>query len=166
MAWLREKRPIFAFVGKFGALVILLYILLALPGPEQFLYHYLQANAWLANLVLDLLGEGTRVHDVTVQSPDFAIRIQRGCDAIEPTWLLCAAILAFPASFPMKAMGMAAGIVVLQVLNVVRIITLYLIGRHLPAFFSPAHVEIWPVVFILVAIALFCAWKGWLSEKR
>ncbi len=115
--------------------------------------------------MLDIFGEGTSVHDVTVQSSGFAIAIRRGCDAVEATWLLCAAILAFPASFRMKALGIVAGILILQVLNVVRIVTLYMIGRHVPTFFHSAHVEIWPAIFILVSITLFVLWKGRLREQ-
>jgi len=54
---------------------------------------------------------------------------------------------------------MLAAIVVLQLMNLVRIITLYLIGIYLPAFFNSAHLELWPTAFIVVAIVLFVGWK-------
>ena len=56
-------------------------------------------------------------------------------------------MLAFPASWKHKLLGMLVGIVLLQVLNLVRIVTLYLIDIHLNAFFDSAHTEIWPAVF-------------------
>jgi exosortase family protein XrtM len=164
-SWFAGKAPVLLFGAKFGALVLLLYGILAVPFSERILYSYLEANAWISNLILDALGQGTHVSGVTIQSPVFAIAIRRGCDAVEPTWLLCAAILAFPGSFTHKLAGMFVGTVILQLLNLCRIVTLYWIGSHFPAFFPSAHLEIWPTVFIIVAIIYFIGWKGWAIEK-
>lgn len=162
-AWHASKGPILIFGLKFGLLLALLYGLLATTFCDRLLYSYLEANAWLSNVILNIFGQNTHVSEVTIQSPQFAIAIRRGCDAVEPTWLLCAAILSFPASWRHKILGMLAGIILLQVLNLIRIVTLYWIGVHLPAFFNSAHMEIWPTVFIIVAIALFVVWKRWTS---
>jgi exosortase family protein XrtM len=164
-SWFAGKGAVLFFGAKFGALVLLLYGVLAVPFSERILYSYLKANAWMSNLILNAFGQGTHVTEVTIQSPGFAIAIRRGCDAVEPTWLLCAAILAFPGSFKRKLTGMLAGMVILQLLNLVRIVTLYWIGSHFPAFFPSAHLEIWPAVFIIVAILCFVGWKEWAIEK-
>jgi exosortase/archaeosortase family protein len=161
LSWWTAKAPVLSFGAKFAALIGLLYALLAIPFAEGILYQYLKANAWASNFILDLLGQGTRVSEVTIASPAFAIAIRRGCDAIEPTWLLCAAILAFPGGWARKVAGMLVGIVVLQLLNLARIVTLYLIGSRFPAMFPSAHLEIWPALFILAAIGLFIHWRGW-----
>jgi exosortase/archaeosortase family protein len=163
--WFRSKGPILLFGAKWGALVVLLYVLLDMPGPEKLLYRYLEANAWVSNLVLNFLGQQTNVSDVTIRSSQFAIAIERGCDAVEPTWLLCAAMLAFPGRWATKFAGIGLAIVALQALNIVRIVTLYLIGTHFRPFFDSAHLEIWPVIFIVSALALFVGWKGWALES-
>jgi exosortase/archaeosortase family protein len=163
-AWFVAKSPVLAFGAKFGALMVLLYGVLALPFSERILYSYLEANAWASNFILNLLRQGTNVTEVTIRSPEFAIAIRRGCDAVEPTGLLCGAILAFPGSWSRKWAGMLGGIVILQLLNLIRIVTLFLIGSHLPAFFPSAHLEIWPALFIIVAIICFVGWKGWALE--
>jgi exosortase/archaeosortase family protein len=157
--WYENRSPVFRFGLKFGLLLVLLYVLLAIPFFDRALYGYLEANAWLANVILRGLGQPTHVSEVTIQSPQFAMAIRRGCDAVEPTWLLCAAMISFPAPLVHKLKGMLVGIVLLQALNLVRIVTLYWIGIHLPAFFNSAHMEIWPTVFIIVAIGLFIGWK-------
>ncbi len=138
-SWFAAKKPVFLFGLKFGVLLALFYGLLATPFCERILYSYLEANAWLANAILSGLGQDTHVSEVTIQSPRFAMAIRRGCDAVEPTWLLCAAMLSFPAPWKHRILGMLAGIILLQLLNLVRIITLYWIGVHLPAFFNSAH---------------------------
>ncbi len=165
MAWWRSKAPVIFFAARFAALVALLYAILALPVADNALDVYLRANAWFANAILDLLGQGTHVSGVTIASPSFAVAIRRGCDAVEPTWLLCAAILAFPGAWRRKVPGMLGGIVALQLLNIVRIVTLYWIGSRFPDAFNSAHVEIWPAIFIIAAIGLFMGWIGWAYAK-
>jgi exosortase H (IPTLxxWG-CTERM-specific) len=166
-AWWRAKAPVLFFGARFGALIVLLYAVLALPAADQTLGGYLRANAWLSNGILNLLGQGTHVSDVTIASSTtpFAIAIRRGCDAVEPTWLLCAAILAFPGPWKRKFAGMLAGLVILQALNLVRIVTLYLVGSRYPAMFPSLHLEIWPALLIVAAIALFVGWKGWAYDE-
>ncbi len=153
LTWWTAKAPVLLFAAKFGGLIVLLYVLLATQPVDRMLYGYLKANAWLSNGILNLLGQGTHVSDVTIASTStpFAIAIKRGCDAVEPTWLLCAAIVAFPGSWKHKFVGMAAGIIALQLLNLVRIVTLYWIGSRFPSIFPSMHLEVWPTLFILAA---------------
>ena len=145
----------------FGVLMGLFYILILTPFFNRLLYSYLGANAWLASGILNLLGQDSHVSEITVHTVRFAITVRRGCDAIEPSWFFCAALLAFPAPFSRKIMGIVVGAVLLQGLNLVRIVSLYFIGVHRPQFFNTAHVEIWPAIFILVAISLWIAWISW-----
>jgi exosortase/archaeosortase family protein len=77
------------------------------------------------------------------------------------TWLFCAAVLSFRAPLMRKLPGLLAGTVLLQILNLVRIVTLYWIGLYSPDIFEAAHMEIWPTVFIIVAIVLFIGWIEW-----
>ena len=165
LSWYESKRPVLLFGLKFGLLLFAFYGLMARPFFDRALYVYLEANAWLACVVLHLFGQSCQLSDVTIQSPQFSIAIRRGCDAVEPTWLLCAAILSFPAPLFRKLWGILLGIVLLQTLNLIRIVSLFWIGIHLPSFFNSAHLEIWPTIFIITAITLFVGWKGWSPDR-
>jgi len=159
LAWYASRGPVLRFGLLFGLWLAVFYGLLATPIFDRALYAYLEANAWLANAILSGLGQSTHVSEVTIASPRFVMAIRRGCDAVEPTWLLCAAMISFPAPLLHKLKGILAAIVLLQLLNLVRIITLYWIGIHLPGFFNSAHLEIWPTAFIVVAIVFFIGWR-------
>ena len=142
------------------------YWLSVIPFSQRALFDYLCANAWISNVLLNCLGQECQVSQVTIQSADFGIAIRKGCDAIEPSWLFCASVLAFPAPFKRKIPGVLIGVAVLLALNVVRIVSLYFIGVHLPGFFSTAHLEIWPVVFIVTAILLWLGWIRWAMRNN
>jgi exosortase/archaeosortase family protein len=168
LPWYEDKRPVLWFALKFGVLVIAFYALLTTTFCDRLLYSYLEANAWVSNAILNAFHQDTRVLGLTIESPDspqYAITVQRGCDAVEPTWLVCAAVLSFQTSWIRRFLGILAGIIILQALNLVRIVTLYWIGLHWPAFFNTAHMEIWPVTFILIAIILFVYWREWASNQ-
>ena len=156
--WCAEHGAVWRFVLKFSALTALFYILVLTPFCDRLLYIYLEANAWLAHGILNGLGQETQLSENTIRAARFALTIRRGCDAIEPSWLFCAAVGTFPAPWGRKFLGMLVGATLLQALNLVRIVSLYFIGLKHPAAFKLMHVEVWPAIFILVAIVLWIVW--------
>jgi exosortase H (IPTLxxWG-CTERM-specific) len=145
------------FVTYLGAF----YAIVLIPSVDRAFYAYLEANAWLANVILHALGQSTSVNEVTIRAADFAVSIRRGCDALEPSWFFCAAILAYPSPWRRKGWPLLAGVAALLALNLVRIVSLFFIGRYWPRFFAPAHLELWPAAFILLALVL---WLGWIRS--
>ncbi len=139
----------------------LYYLLILTPFCDRLLYAYLGLNARMAHSILNWFGQDTHVSELTIRSARFAIAVRRGCDAIEPSWFFCAALLSFPASSRQKAVGILAGTALFQALNLIRIVSLYFVGIFYPKFFGTAHVEVWPAVFILVAILLWLGWIRW-----
>jgi exosortase H (IPTLxxWG-CTERM-specific) len=164
-AWLAGKDPVFRFVLCFGTLMGLYYALALTPFCERLLYSYLEVNARVTGALLNWLGQNCRVSGVSVRSPHFAIAIRRGCDAVEPAWFFCAALIAFPGAFRRKALGMLAGVSLLLALNLVRIVSLYFIGWRFPGFFNTAHLELWPTLFILAAMVLWLGWIAWMQSE-
>lgn len=150
---------------KFGALMILFYTLSLKPAFDRLLYLYLGANARLSSAILNWLGQATHVSAITIRSAQFAITVHRGCDAIEPAWFFCAAVLSFPAPLARKIPGLLAGVALILTLNLARIVSLFLIGLHFPRFFDAAHLEIWPATFIIVAIFFWIGWIGWTRRR-
>jgi exosortase H (IPTLxxWG-CTERM-specific) len=122
---------------------------------------YLEVNARVAARLLGWLGEPTRAEGAVVVSPRFQVQIRRGCDALEPSALLAAAILAFPARWRLKLPGIVVGVAVLQALNLVRIISLYYTGVHFRSAFETLHVEVWQPLFVLFVAAVWAGWFVW-----
>lgn len=141
----------------------LYYFIIVIPFFDELLFRYLSWNAWAASRILNLFGQHTLVSENVIQSAGYVVNVRRGCDALEPSWFLCAAILAFPAPFKRKTGGILLGISVIGAINVVRIASLFLIGLYSPRLFPAAHLEIWPVIFILLAVGL---WIGWIARLR
>lgn len=163
-SWFSHNRAVIRFGLTFSFVTLLYYVVALLPWVKGELFPaYLRANAQASCTILNFLGQSCRVVDTTIRSPQFAITIKRGCDALEPSWLFCAAVLAFPASWPRRLLGMVGGVAAILALNLIRIVSLYFFGLHLPGIFETMHLEVWPVIFILVA---FLLWIEWIARSR
>jgi exosortase H (IPTLxxWG-CTERM-specific) len=164
-AWFAARAPALRFLVVFALLLGGFYAVILLPAADRAFYQCLCLNARAANAILQGMGQATSVSEVTIRSAQYAVAIRRGCDAIEPAWFFCAAVLAFPGRWRRKPAGLTVGVIAILALNLVRIVSLYFIGLHLRWLFPTAHLELWPVVFILAALGLWIAWIRWSREE-
>ena len=82
-------------------------------------------------------------------SPRGAITVGRGCDAVAPTALFLSAVIASPIVLRSRLIAVGAGTVLLMLMNLFRIITLYLCAVHWRAAFDIMHLDVWQTLFIL-----------------
>jgi exosortase/archaeosortase family protein len=80
--------------------------------------------------------------------------------------ILLASIVAFPASMKARAIGLALGALAIQLLNAIRIITLYLLGAYQPRLFDLFHTAVWQIAIILAAIGFFLLWSSRVAPAR
>jgi len=95
-----------------------------------------------------------------LQSADgsFAVSIEAGCNGVEATLVLAAAILAFPAPWRRKLTGLAIGILAVQGLNVIRVISLFYLGQWNYRVFEWAHLYVWQALIMLDVLVVWLVW--------
>lgn len=98
------------------------------------------------------------------QSTGFAVQIAPGCDGIEAVIILVSAILAFPAPWKHRLVGMAIGFVAIQALNLVRIISLFYLGQWNQTWFDWFHLYLWQALIVLDALAVWLIWLRYLPR--
>ncbi len=91
-------------------------------------------------------------------SNGFAVSIEAGCNGVEATIVLVAAMLAFPAPWRYRIAGVAIGFVAVQALNIVRIISLFYIGQWSYAVFEWAHLYVWQALIMLDVLVVWLLW--------
>jgi exosortase H (IPTLxxWG-CTERM-specific) len=126
----------------------------------------LRLTAKLSGAALACLGQEITVSGTSIRAPTFAVNIVRGCDAVEPIALFVCAVLAFPSPLVKKLPGILAGVLALALLNLVRIVSLFLIRVYAPRFFGVMHVDVWQGVFIALALALWLLWILWATRRH
>ncbi len=163
----RGRHPVFMFLFVFATLMGLFYAFaLFTPFYERHFPHYLGFNARLSGHILAFLGQDITVRGASISSPAFSVTIKQGCDAIEPTALFVCAVLAFPGILSKKIVGVITGTLLLAFLNLIRIVTLFLVGVYLPRAFELMHIEVWQGLFIFLAILLWVFWLLWTGKSQ
>ncbi len=109
-------------------------------------------------LLLACGGHATRDAAIMRAPGGFAVEMRDGCNAVNVTILLWSAILAFPASWKMKLVGLAAGSLIVQTLNIVRFISLFYLGQYSMAWFDFAHAYLWESLLVLDTLVVFWLW--------
>jgi exosortase H (IPTLxxWG-CTERM-specific) len=85
---------------------------------------------------------------------------------VEATLVLLAAMLAFPASWARKAIGLAVGIAAVQGLNIVRVISLFYLGQWNYDVFEWAHLYVWQALIMLDVLIVWLLWVRTLPRER
>jgi exosortase H (IPTLxxWG-CTERM-specific) len=91
-------------------------------------------------------------------SNGFAVSIEAGCNGVEATLVLFAAMLAFPAPWRHKLLGLAVGTLAVQLLNIVRVISLFYIGQWNFDVFEWAHLYVWQALIMLDVLVVWLIW--------
>jgi exosortase H (IPTLxxWG-CTERM-specific) len=152
------RRVAVRFMTTFALLVASFYAVILWPPCDRLFNRYLEGNAQIASAVLHAVGQDTRVQGVMVLSPGYSIAIRRGCDGLEPAWILSAAVLAFPSRRRRKVPALIAGVGLILAANLVRIVSLFFVGARFPAFLPLAHLELWPAAIMVLIIAIWLLW--------
>lgn len=91
-------------------------------------------------------------------SNGFAVSIEAGCNGIEAAIVLIAAMLAFPAPWKHRVIGILSGLLAVQLLNVVRVISLFYLGQWSLEVFNWAHLYLWQALIMLDVLIVWLVW--------
>jgi exosortase H (IPTLxxWG-CTERM-specific) len=116
--------------------------------------------ARISGATLNLLGQHVTMQGTIIRSSRFAVNIRNGCNGVEAMLIFLAAVLAFPASWRSRLAGLGLGILAIQVVNLVRVVALFLTGIYFPKIFDTSHTVIWQTIVILFGVVLWIFWAN------
>lgn len=162
----RQKQQV-RFTLSFVAIAGVLFAFYCFPYRENgiseaWFTSYLEGYARVVGWILSAFEPNVTVTDNNVIGR-FSMSIIKSCDAMEANILFCAAALALPAPAARKAIAVPAGLLALIAANVVRLCCLYYVGVYAPSSFEFLHIEVWPLVMIVFALADFIVCARWLQ---
>ena len=157
------------FFILFSVLLIALFTLEILQPAEK--YVILPFTSFIADVSVgivtlfddNVLAVGNVIRDKT---NGFGVRIERGCNGLEAVIILFAAIFAFPAPLKHKLIGFVIGFFAIQLLNLVRIISLFYLGQWNYTAFEWFHLYLWQALIILDALVVWLIWLRRLPRAR
>jgi exosortase H (IPTLxxWG-CTERM-specific) len=110
--------------------------------------------------VLNVLGQNVTQTGTILRNPRFAVNIRNGCNGVEAMLIFLAAVLAFPASWKSRLTGLTLGILAIQLVNLIRVVALFLTGIYFPRIFDTSHTVIWQTIVILFGVLLWIFWAN------
>ncbi len=116
--------------------------------------------AWLSSVVVGWLDPSVLSQGKVLMNPTtgFGVSIEPGCNGIEACIVLVSAIVAFPARWQHKLIGIAVGIAAVQAFNIVRIVSLFYLGQWNMDWFRFAHEYLWQALIMLDVLFVFMLW--------
>ena len=121
----------------------------------------------MCGAALHLVGyEDMNVRGNALWSPRGAVSVERGCDAMDPCALFVSAVLASPVALSSRLPAALLGAVLLMIINLLRIVSLFLTAVHWRPAFDIMHLDVWQSLFIFLAILFWAVWASWERHRR
>lgn len=116
---------------------------------------YTKGVVVVTSRVLDILHIPSSYHGSLIQLPSISLDVKFGCNGLEAVMIYSVAVIAFPAAWRMRIIGIIAGFIVIQVLNIIRIAGLAYSGVYFKRLFELMHIYVAQGIMIAVALGIF-----------
>ncbi len=127
---------------------------------------YSNAIVILTAKILSVIGVTSTVQGSIIHLPSISLDVQFGCNGLEAVMIYAVAVLTFPASWRSRIIGIFAGFLVIQVLNLIRIVALAYAGVYHKELFDLIHIYVAQGVMIAVALGTFVLYLTYLSHEQ
>jgi len=157
------------FFVLFTVMLVGLFTLEILQPAEE--YVILPFTSFIADVsvwILQVFDDNVESYKNVIRSSvtGFGVRIERGCNGVEAVIILFAAIFSFPAPFKNKIIGFVIGFFAIQILNLIRIISLFYLGQWNQVAFMWFHLYLWQALIILDALVVWLIWLRTLPQAK
>jgi len=107
--------------------------------------------------------EGTRGPIIDLKG--ITLNVRFGCNGLEAFVIYAVAIISFPVATAKKLWGILVGLVIIQLLNIIRILALGMSGVYFKTYFEYIHIYVAQGIMIALALVLFLVWLHYATEK-
>lgn len=151
-----NHRPVLVFLGKCLAFWGVALLLVSRVKSIE------EAGVWLTirtvQLVMGVFHQQVERVGNSLYAGGASVEIVSDCSPHMPYLIFAAVVLAFPATWRQRLMGLALGAVVIHVFNTIRILALIGILSWRRSWFEFAHVYLWQTGTIVVVFVTFALW--------
>jgi exosortase H (IPTLxxWG-CTERM-specific) len=143
-------------------LVTLFTVTMIKPVYFRVIIPFNQFLAWSSTAMIRTMGsESVTSSGALVSQAGFSINIAEGCNGIYALAIVMAGMVAIPAPWRPKSLGLLLAIIFIMFLNYVRIIVLWYAGIYFPTLFEAMHLYIWE--FVIIALGAWF-WYFWYEK--
>ena len=157
------------FFGIFvGLLVVLFMAELSWPVQHGLVQPWTATLARIAAALLQLLDPGVLAEGKVLRhaGSGAGISIEAGCNGVEACLMLVAALVAYPARWSSRLLGIGIGLVAIQAVNLLRVITLFYLADWNMRVFEFAHLYLWQALIMLDVLVVWLLWMRWIARTE
>jgi exosortase/archaeosortase family protein len=118
----------------------------------------------LASAFIKFMGLPFTSHGRIISLPAASLEVRFGCNGLEAVMLYSAAVIAFPSPWKKKAAGIAAGLLLIQIFNILRIGGLAYAAVHFNKYFDIFHIYIAQGMTIVVSLVTLFAYLHYVAR--
>ncbi|GAB1372511.1 hypothetical protein MASR1M45_25730 [Candidatus Kapaibacterium sp.] len=155
-----NKKKIIAltkFLTIYIGIIILYYVFISFDN-NPILEIYINITSKISALILSIFDSSIIADKQLISGSKFSVILSFGCEGSEPVAIFFAGVMSYPSVIKYKLQGLVIGLPALYLLNIIRIILLYFIGVNFNTLFDFAHTTLFPIIFILIALAFWMLW--------
>ena len=127
--------------------------------------YFAQATASVMAFILKVIGIQGKATGIRVTSTVCKFQIIGECTAYYPIAIYIAAVLAFPAPWGRRVLGVLLGIPAILLINQVRLVSLCYLLRAFPEHFETIHIVIWQSLIIFFTVLIWILWVTTLARR-
>jgi exosortase H (IPTLxxWG-CTERM-specific) len=117
--------------------------------------------------VFGIIGIPCTYQGSIIRLPSIALDVLLGCNGLEAVMIYSVAVIAFPATWKKKIIGIIAGFLIIQIINIMRIAALAYAGVHFKSVFEYIHIYVAQGMMIAVSLITFFIYLSYAkSQKR
>ena len=160
--WLRVVR----FCVVFLLLVAVYVAVFSTPWFERFIHAPMsRLVAIVSAALLSPFGQ-VSLSGTDLEFDGFRAVIVEACNGVLPIYIFLAAVLAFPSRWPEKLRGALLVVPIIFPINVVRVVSLMILGAHNPDIVERIHIDVWQTAVVVLAMGIWIFWAERLVRPR
>lgn len=157
------------FFGIFIVLLVLLFVAeLSWPAQHWVVQPWTALLARAAAALLQFFDPGVLAEGKVLRhaGSGAGISIEAGCNGVEACLMLVAALVAYPARWSARLIGIGAGLLAIQAVNLLRVITLFYLAGWNMRVFEFAHLYLWQALIMLDVLVVWLLWMRWVARTE
>ena len=120
----------------------------------------------LTSGILETLCISSNYQGSVIKLPSIALDVRFGCNGLEAVMIYAVAVIAFPAPWKKKLIGILGGFVALQVINILRIASLAYSAIHFKSLFEYMHIYVAQGLMIAVSLGIFFVYLNYANSSK
>jgi exosortase H (IPTLxxWG-CTERM-specific) len=169
----KQKRKDAVSVWRFAVTYLVLmgtfFLLIGLKPIQEIIDLnglYTKGVVILTSKILEVLTIPSTYQGSVIKLPSIALDVRFGCNGLEAVMIYSVAVIAFPASWKDKLMGILGGFLVIQVINILRISSLAYSAIHFKDLFEYIHIYIAQGMMIAVSLGVFFIYLNYAKASQ